>query len=242
MTIVPLALAVAALLAACSSGSSGGSTSDTYDPRWGVSSSPRVVDGNVPVPKGGGVYKVGNPYQVGGLWYFPRHEPGYDQTGVASWYGPGFHGRRTSNGEVFDMYALTAAHKTLPMPSYAYVTNLESGRTILVRINDRGPYVNDRLIDLSKASAEALGYGGQGLVRVRVRYAGAAPLDGNDGRESRFLASQPWHTFGGRIATSSTAPRYPEGPAPPSHDVYAGQQPGGGWSPFTHRAGLSTAR
>lgn len=222
-------------MAGCSSDTT--RRSDTYDPKWGVSSSPRIID-NGPVPKGGGSYKVGNPYQVGGRWYYPRHEPAYNQVGVASWYGPGFHGRKTSNGEIFDQHALTAAHKTLPMPSYAYVTNLNNGRTILVRINDRGPYVNDRIIDLSKAAADALGYGGAGLVNVRVRYAGQAPIDGNDTREQRFLASQPWS--GARYAAQQ--PRWTEEPAyaEPSQrarqEAYAAPPPTSqGWSPFAYR-------
>jgi rare lipoprotein A len=156
-----------------------------------VTASPRIVAGGA-VPKGGGIYKVGKPYQVAGRWYVPSEAAHYDRSGTASWYGTAFHGRRTANGEIFDMNALTAGHPTLPMPSYAYVTNLDNGRTILVRINDRGPYVNDRLIDLSRRSAAELGYTRHGLARVRVRYAGRAPLDGNDGAERRHLAAQPW--------------------------------------------------
>jgi rare lipoprotein A len=144
------------------------------------------------VPKGGGIYKVGDPYQVDGQWFTPREEPTYDRIGLASYYAADFHGRRTSNGEVFDMWALTAAHPTLPLPSYVYVTNLENGRTLLLRVNDRGPYVNNRLIDLSLASARYLGAEQRGLTRMRVRYAGPAPLSGDDRAEQRFLASQPW--------------------------------------------------
>lgn len=223
--------AAASALVGCSSGdSTGGGRSDAYDSRLGVNSSPRLASDNGPIPKGGGVYKLGEPYQVAGRWYYPRPEPAYSQTGVASWYGPGFHGRRTSNGEIFDMNALTAAHKTLPLPCYAYVTNLDNGRTILVRINDRGPYVDDRLIDLSKASAQALGYGGAGLVRVRVRYAGDAPLNGNDGRERQYLASQSWNALGPRMAQSS--PNWSE-----SYSPAAPAATSGGWTPFTFRAG-----
>jgi rare lipoprotein A len=160
--------------------------------KWGVSASRRVASESDRIRKGGGRYKVGDPYQVGGLWYNPREQPDYDRIGVASWYGSDFHGRHTSNGEVYDMQALTAAHPTLPMPSYAYVTNLANNRTILVRINDRGPYVNGRVIDLSKASAHALGLFGRGTGKVRVRYAGPAPLNGDDSRERQFLASRPW--------------------------------------------------
>lgn len=155
-----------------------------------VRPSPLIVSGG-PIPKGGGVYKVGSPYQIGGRWYVPREQPGYDQSGVASWYGSDFHGRRTANGEVFDMEALTAAHPTLPLPSLATVTNLDTGRTILVRINDRGPYAKDRLIDLSRRSARELGFEHRGTARVRVRYAGPAPIDGNDHAERRYLAGAP---------------------------------------------------
>lgn len=200
--LAPVACSFAVAAIAVAGCSSGESYTDTYDSKLGVSSSPRLAVSG-PIPKGGGDYKVGSPYQIAGRWYYPRHEPGYSEVGVGSWYGPGFHGRKTANGEVFDMNALTAAHKTLPLPTYAYVTNLDNGRTILVRVNDRGPYVDDRLIDLSKAAADALGYGGRGLSRVRVRYAGDAPLDGNDQRERTFLASQPW-AGNTRYASSDT--------------------------------------
>lgn len=160
--------------------------------KWGVSASRRVAGNGERIPKGGGHYKVGAAYQVGGRWYQPREQPDYDRIGIASWYGSDFHGRKTANGEIFDMGALTAAHPTLPMPSYAYVTNLSNDRTILVRINDRGPYVGDRMIDLSRQSAEVLGLMSGGTGRVRVRYAGPAPLDGHDGRERQFLASRGW--------------------------------------------------
>ena len=137
-------------LGACSQGAS------APDPQLGVAASPRVAGGR-DVPKGGGMYKVGRPYKVAGRWYVPREVEHYDRDGIASWYGTAFHGRRTANGEIFDMHALTAGHPTLPLPSYAYVTNLDNGRTILVRVNDRGPYVKDRLIDLSRRSAAELG-------------------------------------------------------------------------------------
>lgn len=160
--------------------------------KWGVSASRRMHADGERIPKGGGRYKVGDPYKVGGRWYQPREQPDYDRVGVASWYGSDFHGRHTANGEIFDMHALTAAHPTLPMPSYAYVTNLSNNRTVLVRINDRGPYVGDRVIDLSRRSAEALGLLSGGTGKVRVRYAGRAPLDGDDRHERQFLASRSW--------------------------------------------------
>jgi rare lipoprotein A len=129
-------------------------------------------------PGQGGKYKVGNPYQVGGIWYVPREDPTYDQTGVASWYGDAFHMKATANGETFDMNAISAAHPTLPMPSMVEVTNLENGKKLVVRLNDRGPFVGGRLIDLSHAAARELGYERQGTARVRVRYLGPAPLNG----------------------------------------------------------------
>jgi rare lipoprotein A len=174
---------------------------------------------------------VGSPYQVDGRWYVPRHEPGYDAIGLASWYGDDFHGRYTSNGEIYDMNALTAAHPTLPMPSYAYITNLENNRTILVRINDRGPYVSDRVIDLSRASARSLGIEQRGLSQVRVRYAGPAPLDGNDTRERRYLASQPW--TGGTTRFVSATYRY--GAPAETSSIYANS----GWSAVSYRTDLA---
>ncbi len=113
-------------------------------------------------------YKVGNPYQVAGIWYYPAEDYGYREEGIASWYGPGFNGKRTANGEVYDMNALTAAHKTLPIPSVVQVTNLENGRTIKLRINDRGPFVEGRIIDLSKRAAQLLDVERSGIARVRV--------------------------------------------------------------------------
>ena len=168
-----------------------------------LSASRRVIAFGQPIPKGGGIYKVGEPYQVDGQWHSPREEPGYDRVGIASYYAADFHGRRTANGEIFDMWALSAAHPTLPLPSLVYVTNIENGRTLLLRVNDRGPYVNDRVIDVSRASARYLGFETRGTARVRVRYGGRAPLTGDDRQEQRFLASQPWF----RVALSH-APSY----------------------------------
>ncbi len=119
--------------------------------------------------------KVGKPYKVAGQSYTPGHNPDYDKIGVASWYGEKFHGKPTANGEVYDKSALTAAHKTLPLNSYVVVTNLDNGKSIKVRLNDRGPFIDNRIIDLSEAAAGALGIKGDGLGRVRVQYAGAAP-------------------------------------------------------------------
>lgn len=130
------------------------------------------------VPIGpGGVYKVGDPYKVAGRSYTPRVDPDYDETGVASWYGKDFDGLTTANGETFDMNALTAAHKTLPLPIYVRVTNLENGRTIVLRVNDRGPFARGRIIDVSRRAAQLLGFQGKGTARVRVRVV-APPTDG----------------------------------------------------------------
>ena len=134
--------------------------------------------GTATPPPGGGVYKVGSPYQVAGVWYYPREQPGYDETGIASWYGAQFHGRVTANGEVFDRNGVTAAHPTLPLPSNVRVTNLQNGKSVVVRVNDRGPYKNGRIIDLSEAAADLLGYRLAGTARVRVTYLGRADLNG----------------------------------------------------------------
>jgi rare lipoprotein A len=130
-----------------------------------------------PKPGGAGIYKVGNPYQVAGQWYYPQEQPGYDETGIASWYGSEFHGRLTSNGEIFDRNLVSAAHPTLPLPVNVRVTNLDNGRSLVVRVNDRGPFKKGRLIDLSEHAADLLGYRAGGTARVRVTFLGKAPLD-----------------------------------------------------------------
>ncbi len=145
-------------------------------PRETVSTAPPW--GEAPTPSGkGGIYKVGNPYVIGGVTYVPREDPNYSETGIASWYGPQFHGERTANGEIFDMELVSAAHRTLPMPSLVKVTNLENGRSMVVRLNDRGPYARGRIIDLSKKAAELLGYQTAGTAMVRVEYVSRAPLE-----------------------------------------------------------------
>ncbi len=136
-----------------------------------------------PVPKGGGTYRVGKPYVVAGRTYVPEEDVNYRAEGMASWYGDDFHGRLTANGEVFDMTSLTAAHPTLPMPSYARVTNVSNGKSLIVRVNDRGPYHGNRLIDVSNKAAELLEFKGNGVAKVRVEYVGRAPLEGSDDRQ-----------------------------------------------------------
>jgi rare lipoprotein A len=174
------AVATCLLVANCASS---GKFAGRVDPKYGVSSSPRVVALGEPVPKGGGTYRVGKPYTVGGRIYVPEEDVNYREEGLASWYGDDFHGRQTANGEVFDMDSLTAAHPTLPMPCYARVTNLSNGKSLIVRVNDRGPYHGNRLIDVSNKAAELLDFKGNGVARVRVEYVARAPLEGSDDRQ-----------------------------------------------------------
>lgn len=159
-----------------------------------------------PQPLGGGDphYKVGAPYKVNGRWYHPKEEPQYEAVGTASWYGDEFHGRRTANGEVFDKERLSAAHTTLPMPSLVEVKNLENDRTVVVRVNDRGPFVNDRLIDLSRAAAEVLGFENKGLAKVRVRYLGRADL---------YAKAEPGRQYAARMRRPEPARRGKSRPA-----------------------------
>ena len=175
-----VAVATCLLLANCASS---GKFASRVDPKYGVSTSPRVVGFGEPVPKGGGTYRVGKPYTVAGRVYVPEEDPNYRAEGMASWYGDDFHGRLTANGEVFDMTSLTAAHPTLPIPSYARVTNVRNGKSLIVRVNDRGPYHGNRLIDVSNKAAELLEFKANGVARVRVEYVGRAPLEGSDDRQ-----------------------------------------------------------
>src|ERR1700726_2874640 len=174
------AVATCLVLANCASS---GKFASRVDPRYGVSSSPRVVAFGEPVPKGGGTYRVGKPYIVGGRVYVPEEDVNYREEGLASWYGDDFHGRLTANGEGFDMASLSAAHPTLPMPCYARVTNLGNGKSLIVRVNDRGPYAGNRLIDVSNRAAELLEFKNVGVARVRVEYVARAPLEGSDDRQ-----------------------------------------------------------
>jgi rare lipoprotein A len=116
-----------------------------------------------------GIYKIGNPYQIKGVWYYPKVDYQYDETGIASWYGKQFHKKKTANGEVFDMNELSAAHRTLPLPSAVRVTNLNNGRSLILRVNDRGPFAHGRIIDISRKGAQILGFSRQGTTRVRVQ-------------------------------------------------------------------------
>lgn len=120
-------------------------------------------------PAARGIYKIGDPYQIQGVWYYPREDYNYDETGIASWYGQDFHAKATANGEVYDMNDLTAAHRTLPMPSFVRVTNLDNGRSMVLRVNDRGPFARGRIIDISRRGAQLLGFEQQGTAKVRVQ-------------------------------------------------------------------------
>lgn len=173
------ALTVAALLlAGCGSDDIRKAVAPSkVDPKYGVSASPRVADADRP-RKGGGRYHVGKPYKIAGRWYRPAENPDYRNRGRASWYGKAFHGRLTANGEIFDMHSLSAAHTTMPLPSYARVTNVKNGHSVVVRVNDRGPFHGNRIIDVSKKAAELLGFKNDGIGTLQVEYVGRAPLDG----------------------------------------------------------------
>ncbi|MEQ1753184.1 MAG: septal ring lytic transglycosylase RlpA family protein [Micropepsaceae bacterium] len=197
-----------------------------------------------PQPKSG-TYKVGSPYQIGGVWYYPKEDPFYDETGVASWYGKDFHGKLTANGESYNMNALTAAHRTLPLPSVIRVTNLENGRSIKLRVNDRGPYARGRILDVSRKAADLLGFQGNGTARVRVQYEGrgdnaklhqddegdasqattsvvrAAPVSSVSASE---LAPPPGANA---AATAAPTPAWPKPADAPSQQASTGNEPDG---------------
>src|ERR1700747_707615 len=154
-----VAVAACLVLANCPSSNKFASR---VDPKYGVSSSPRVVEFGEPVPKGGGTYRVGKPYMGAGRIYVPEEDVHYRGEGLAAGYGEGFHGRRTAKGEVCDMGSLSAAHPTLPMPCYVRVTNLSNGKSLIVRVNDRGPYHGNRVMDVSSRAAELLEFKSNG--------------------------------------------------------------------------------
>jgi rare lipoprotein A len=152
---------------------------------------------------GKGLYKVGKPYQVDGVWYYPKEDPSYDETGIASWYGEQFHGRYTANGEVFDLNGLTAAHHTLPMPSIVQVTNLENGRTLTLRVNDRGPFAGARIIDVSRQAAQLLGFERNGTAKVRVHLLTAETMQAQAVARRNGVEEVP----GGPVEVAQAAPR-----------------------------------
>lgn len=158
-----------------------------------------------------GRYKVGSPYQIAGVWYYPKEEWDYTETGIASWYGPGFHGRSTANGEVFDENDVTAAHRTLPLPSVVRVTNLGNGRSLVVRVNDRGPFAHGRIIDMSRRSAQLLGFETQGTAKVRVE------ILSQESQREKVIASGG--SAGPMLASVSPEVRAPAPSAVPSPPV-----------------------
>ena len=170
------------------------------------------------VDRDAGGAKVGKPYQVNGVWYVPREQPHYNAVGIASWYGDAFQMRSTASGEIFDMNAVSGAHTTLPLPSIVEVTNLDNGRRLRVRVNDRGPFVGDRIIDLSREAARELGYERQGLARVRVRYVGPAPLLGPEAgvRVARAAPPRPAPMQMAAAAPPPSQPRSTPAPIQPA--------------------------
>lgn len=230
------ALATACLvLASCTSGDSGVLSSAVKsspshintktkfsESSYGVAASPRLTT-SLKVRKGGGRRQVGKPYKIKGKWYTPKEEPGYDRKGQASWYGPNFHGRLTANGEIYDQFALSGAHPTFPLPSYARVTNRKNGKSVVVRVNDRGPYHEGRVIDLSARAAELLNYQHAGVAQVRVQYIGPAPLHGldNDYLVASFRPGvgkdgEPVDPPSVMVAYNGQTPRAAVGPIPPA--------------------------
>lgn len=228
LRIFLLMLLLAPVMAACATNHGSGVKRAAFTSKeFGVRVSPRVTTAKYP-PHGGGRYMPNNPYVVRGVTYRPVDGPGYVATGEASWYGQDFHGRRTANGEIFGAYYLTAASPVLPIPSYARVTNLENGRSVLVRINDRGPYMQGRVADLSYETASVLGFVNQGSAQIQIAYAGPAPLNGDDSRMLMAslrtnvspVLSQPDEIH---VASADIAPpRQSSGERPRSRDPLSG--------------------
>lgn len=193
-----------------------------------------MAGGEAAAPPGGhGVYKIGQPYQIDGTWYYPAEQWDYDESGIASWYGEAFHGKYTANSEVYDLNALTAAHRTLPMPCVVQVTNLDNGRSINLRVNDRGPFARGRIIDVSRRAAQLLGFESAGTAKVRVRIMvpesiEVASLAGRNGDADAPrlavratpavpVAAEPLPpTPGVRVAAAQAPPRPMPAPPPPA--------------------------
>jgi rare lipoprotein A len=193
--------------------------------------SPRVVADGEPIPHGGGTYLVGKPYTVAGRTYYPT-EKQYAAVGLASWYGDAFHGRRTANGEIFDRDSLSAAHPTMPLPSYARVTNLRNNYSMIVRVNDRGPYAPGRIMDVSRRVAEALEFRHVGTAKVKVEYLGGASLAGSDdgkllatlrvdGAPAQFNSVHPPTMVAQQSPSLRTAEAEPVAPPPRRDDAIA---------------------
>ncbi|MGH7037579.1 MAG: septal ring lytic transglycosylase RlpA family protein [Stellaceae bacterium] len=206
-------LALTALLAACAG-------------RHMQQSAEMHVNRPAPQPGQEGYYRVGTPYEVSGVWYYPHIDYHYDRTGVASWYGPKYDGRLTANGEIFDMNALSAAHPTLPLPSIVRVTDLQNGRSLDLRINDRGPFVDGRIIDLSRRAAQLLGFEGHGTAPVRVRVLKRRSIEVAQLARQGIIADGPLYAQ----AVPAAAPLPPvrvarAAPPPPPPPVYTPPQP-----------------
>ncbi|MEM5585139.1 MULTISPECIES: septal ring lytic transglycosylase RlpA family protein [unclassified Roseibium] len=237
-------MAAVAAVAACSSAPP---EKAKFSPKkYGVKASPRMVVSGKPVPKGGGRAVVGKKYKIAGKWYYPKDDPNYRKTGLASWYGPTFHGRKTANGEIFDRNGLTAAHTTMPLPSYAKVTNVANGRSMIVRVNDRGPFHGNRVIDLSERVASMLGTKSAGVGKVKVEYVGRAPLHGQD--ESYLMASysgpgavEPGATMPGTLL-AQVEPQAPSATPPfAAPQVVFGKVPAPGTRPYMAVASAAPA-
>jgi len=168
----------------------------------------------------GGAYKIGNPYKIEGQWYYPHEEYGYQKTGAISWYGTEFHGKKTANGETFDMNQLSAAHQTLPLPSMVKVTNTANGRSVIVRVNDRGPFARDRIMDVSRRAAQILGFEGQGTTQARLE---VLPEDSKRLKEEALACKAPSYP----AATAAPTPLLPPvetNPYAPSGGLSASEQ------------------
>jgi len=205
LTRAALLMAVFSLLGACASNAARPSGAVPYSSGATITGAALIAAGAAnPAPIVSGTLR---PYQIAGRWYYPAHDARYDEVGLASWYGEAFNGRPTATGEIFDMHALTAAHKTLPLPALVEVTSLDTGRSAILRLNDRGPFVDGRIIDLSRGAAQELGILNQGLGRVRVRYVGPAPR--LEGRPVRYASATP-----GASAPPTQPPPARPAPAP----------------------------
>lgn len=203
--------------------------------------SPRVVGEGEPIPHGGGTYLVGHPYVVDGRIYYPssRH---YVAVGLASWYGDAFHGRRTANGEIFDRNSISAAHPTMPLPSYARVTNLRNHYSMIVRVNDRGPFEPGRIMDVSRRVADMLDFRKYGTTPVKVEYIGPASLDGSD--DAKLMATLRYDGGAARFGTPNVfAETRPVETASASDNEAAEMQDSApAVHPFAGRAPLPPAR
>ena len=217
---------------------------------YGVKASPRVVSEGKAVPKGGGRFMIGKPYEVKGKTYVPSEDPAYNKTGLASWYGSAFHGRLTANGEVYDKEHLSAAHPTFPLPSYARVTNTETGASVIVRVNDRGPFHPGRIIDVSAKTAELLDMKRAGTAKVNVQYVGRARMDGHDmpflmasyiGKGDRLPSVHPEGQIASGVMVASNAPFGQElqsfGGAVPTPVAFDGTTPSGPRAPTSQAFG-----